>query len=148
MKTDPCNCFATNIKTVNKKKPLKVFWINNSVYRCRCRNQCCIVKKGGNASTKKEEPQCEIQPFTAWYPLIESCPSSRTFDLRIYKNSAFKKVLVSVPDAILGSILILLGTLFILFSFSQEFNHQCLVYASIMQLNGTWHECWLWSVDY
>lgn len=53
MKTDPCNCFATNIKTVNKKKPLKVFWINNSVYRCRCRNQCCIVKKGGNASTKK-----------------------------------------------------------------------------------------------
>lgn len=60
MKTDPCNCFATNIKTVNKKKPLKVFWINNSVYRCRCRNQCCIVKKGGNASTKKKEPQCEI----------------------------------------------------------------------------------------
>lgn len=119
MKTDPCNCFATNIKTVNKKKPLKVFWINNSVYRCRCRNQCCIVKKGGNASTKKKEPQCEIfnclANFHSMILIDRSLPVSRTFDPRIYKNSTFKTVLISVPDAILGSILILLGTLFILF---------------------------------
>lgn len=57
---------------------------------------------------------CYINCLTNFYSMIEPCPSSGTFDPRIYQNSTFKKVLFSVPDAILGNILILLGTFFIL----------------------------------
>lgn len=70
--------------------------------------------------------------------MIESCPSSTTFDIRIYKNSAFKKVLISVPDAILGGILILLGTLFILFPSVKNLIVSFLYMLHTVKWNLTW----------
>lgn len=70
--------------------------------------------------------------------MIDPCPSSRTFDPRVYKNSTFKTVLISVPDAILGSILILLGTLFILFPSVKNLIVSFLYMLHTVKWNLTW----------
>lgn len=103
------------------------------VLYCQKGRQCKYQKKG----TTMWNINC-LANFQSMILIDRSLPVSRTFDPRKYKNSTFKTVLISVPDAILGGILILLGTLFNLFPSVKNLIVSFLYMLHTVKWNLTW----------